>query len=83
MHTVCYLPEQVEHEGLVPHVFAYRGSAGSKGSVSEALGYVMSLSIYDVHITVRVLIAGSMHMGPVGGPFLNEGPHEIMHNKEF
>ena len=83
MYAIHYLPEQVECEGLVPHVFAYRGSARSKGSVNEALGDFVGLSIHDAHIMVRILIAGSMCMGPVGGPFLNEGPHEVMHNEEF
>ena len=83
MYAIHYLPEQVEREGLVPHVFTYCGSAGSKGSVNKALGDVMGLSIHDAHVTVRILIADSMCVGPVGGPFLNEGPHEIMHNEEF
>ena len=43
----------------------------------------MGLSVHDANIMVRILIADSVSMGPVGGPFLDEGPHEIMHNEEF
>ena len=43
----------------------------------------MGLSVHDVYIMVRILVAHSVSAGPVGGPFVDEGPHEIMHNKEF
>ena len=43
----------------------------------------MGLSVHDPYITVRILVTDLVSMGPVGGPFLNEGPHEIMHDEEF
>ena len=43
----------------------------------------MGLSVHNTYITVRILVADSVSMGPVEGPFLHEGPHEIMHNEEF
>ena len=43
----------------------------------------MGLSIHDPYIMVRILVTDLVSAGPVGGPFLNEGPHEIMHDEEF
>ena len=43
----------------------------------------MDLSIHNPYITSGILIPDLVSMGPVGGPFLYEGPHEIMHDDEF
>ena len=43
----------------------------------------MGLSIHDPYITFGILVTDSVSTGPVGGPFLNKGPHEIMHDNEF
>ena len=43
----------------------------------------MGLSVHDPYIAVRILIADLVGVSLVRGPFLNEGPHEIMHNQEF
>ena len=43
----------------------------------------MGLSIHDPYIAIRILIADSVGTSLVGGPFLDEGPHEIMHDQEF
>ena len=40
----------------------------------------MGLSIHDPYITVRILVTDSVGVSLVGGPFLDEGPHEVMHN---
>ena len=39
---------------------------------------------HDLYIVVQEsLFTDSVSAGPVGGPFLDEGPHEIMHDEEF
>ena len=43
----------------------------------------MGLSIHDPYITFRILVTDLVSTGAVGGPFLHEGPHEIMHDDEF
>ena len=43
----------------------------------------MDLSIHDPYITSRILIPDLVSTGPVGGQFLHEGPHEIVHDDEF
>ena len=43
----------------------------------------MDLSIHDLHITSGILVPDLVSVGPVGGQFLHEGPHEIMHDDEF
>ena len=43
----------------------------------------MDLSVHDPYITFRILVPDLVSMGPVGGPFLHEGPHEIVHGDEF
>ena len=43
----------------------------------------MGLSIHDPYITSGILITDLVSVGPVGGPFLHKGPHEIMHDDEF
>ena len=39
----------------------------------------MDLGVYNSDITSGILVSISVHVGPVGGLFLNEGPHEVMH----
>ena len=41
----------------------------------------MDLSVHDPYITSRILVPDLVSVGPVGGPFLHEGPHEIMHDE--
>ena len=43
----------------------------------------MDLSVHDLYIMSRTLVPDLVSMGPVGGPFLHEGPHEIVHDDEF
>ena len=43
----------------------------------------MDLSIHNPYITSGILIPDLVSMGPVGGPFLHEGPHEVMHDDKF
>ena len=43
----------------------------------------MGLSVHDPYITFGILVTDSVSAGPVGGPFLDEGPHEIVHDDEF
>ena len=43
----------------------------------------MGFSVHDPYITFRILVTDSVSTSPVGGPFLDEGPHEIMHDNEF
>ena len=39
----------------------------------------MDLRVHNPYIMSRILVPGLVSMGPVGGLFLNEGPHEIVH----
>ena len=43
----------------------------------------MDLRVHNPYIMSKILIPGLVSTGPVGGQFLNEGPHEIMHYHEF
>ena len=43
----------------------------------------MGLSIHDPYIMFQILVTDSVSAGLVGGPFLDEGPREIMHDNEF
>ena len=43
----------------------------------------MDLRVHNPYITSRILVPGLVSMGPVGGLFLNEGPHEIVHYHEL
>ena len=43
----------------------------------------MDLRVYNLDITSGILISISVHVGPVGGLFLNEGHHEVMHYHEL
>ena len=43
----------------------------------------MGLRLHNSNIMSRVLVSISVLMGPVGGLFLNEGPHEVMHYHEL
>ena len=44
----------------------------------------MGLSIHDpVHHNPNSLITDSVSLCLAGGPFLDEGPHEIMHDDKF
>ena len=43
----------------------------------------MDLRVHNSDITSGILVSISVHVGPVGGLFLNEGPHEVMHYHEL
>ena len=43
----------------------------------------MDLRVHNPYITSRILVPGLVSVGPVGGQFLNKGPHEIVHYHEF
>ena len=43
----------------------------------------MDLGVYNSDISSGILISVSVRMGPVGGLFLNEGPHEVVHDHEL
>ena len=40
----------------------------------------MGLSLHDSYIAVRILITDSVVTSLAGGPLLDEGPHEVMHD---
>ena len=82
-YTIGYLPQHINGQGLVPNVFTDCWSARLKGLVNNVLGDIMDLRIHNLDTTSRVPVSISVLMGPVGGLFLNEGPHEIMHHHEF
>ena len=82
-YTVCYFPQHIDCQGLVLHVFINHWSTGSKSPVDNALGDVMDLGVHNSYIMSRILVPILVGIGPVGGLFLNEGPHEIMHYHEL
>ena len=43
----------------------------------------MDLRVHNSYITSRIPVPILVSMGPVGGLFLNEGPHEIVHYHEL
>ena len=43
----------------------------------------MDLRVYNSDIVSGILVSILVHVGPVGGLFLNEGPHEVMHYHEL
>ena len=43
----------------------------------------MDLRVHNPYITSGILVPGLVIAGPVGGLFLNEGPHEIVHYHEL
>ena len=43
----------------------------------------MGLSFNDSYIAIRILVDDSVGASLAGGPFLDEGPHEVMHNQEL
>ena len=82
-YTIGYLPQHVNCQGLVPNVFADCWSARSEGLANNVLGDVMDLRIHNSNIMSGVPVSFSVLTGPVGGLFLNEGPHEVMHYHEL
>ena len=82
-YTMGYLPQHVNCQGLVPNVFADCWLAGSEGLANNVLGDVMDLGIHNLNIASRVPVSFSVLVGPVGGLFLNEGPHEVVHYHEL
>ena len=82
-YTIGYLPQYISCQGLVPNVFADCWSAGLKGLVNNVLGDIMDLGIHNLDIVSGVPGSISVLTGPVGGLFLNEGPHEVMHYHEL
>ena len=43
----------------------------------------MDLRVYNSDITSGILVSILVHVGPVGGLFLNEGSHEVVHYHEL
>ena len=43
----------------------------------------MDFRVHNSDISSRIPVPILVHMGPVGGLFLNEGPHEVVHNHEL
>ena len=43
----------------------------------------MDLRVHNPYITSGILVPGLVSVGPVGGQFLNKGPHEIVHYHEL
>ena len=82
-YTICYFPQHIDGQGLVLHIFTNHWSTGSKGPVDNALGNIMDFGVHDSDISPRIPVPLSVGMGPVGGLFLNEGPHEIVHYHEL
>ena len=82
-YTIGYLPQHINCQGLVPNVFTDCWLARLKGPANNALGDVMGLSLHNSNIASRVPASISVLMGPVGGLFLDEGPHEVMHYQEL
>ena len=82
-YTVGYLPYHVNCQGLVPNIFTDCWLARSKGLVNNVLGDIMDLRVHNSDITSRIPVSISVHSDPVGGLFLNEGPHEVMHHHEL
>ena len=82
-YTIGYLPQHVNCQHLVPNIFTDCWSAGSKGPVNYILGDVMDLRVHNLNITSGVPVSISVLTGPVGGLFLNEGSHEVMHYHEL
>ena len=82
-YTIRYLPQHVNCQGLVPNIFTDCWSAGLEGPANNALGDVMDLKIHNLNFASGVPVSFSVLMGPVGGLFLNEGPHEVMHYHEL
>ena len=82
-YTVGYLPQHINCQHLVPNIFTDCWLAGSKGPVNYILGDVMDLRVHNSNIASGVPVSISVLMGPVGGLFLNEGPHEVMHYHEL
>ena len=78
-YTVGYLPQHVNCQGLVLSIFTDCWSAGLKGLVNNTLGDIMDLRVHNSDIMSGILVSILVHTGPVGGLFLNEGPHEVMH----
>ena len=39
----------------------------------------MDLGVYNPNIASGILVSILVHVGPVGGLFLNKGPHEVVH----
>ena len=40
----------------------------------------MGLSFNNSHIAVRILVADSVGVSLAGGPFLDKGPHKVVHD---
>ena len=43
----------------------------------------MDLRVQNLYIMSGILVPGLVSVGPVGGQFLNKGPHEIVHYHEL
>ena len=82
-YTVGYLPQHINCQGLVLSIFTDCWSTRSKGPVNNTLGDIMDLGVYNSDIASGILVSILVCAGPVGGLFLNEGPHEVMHYHEL
>ena len=82
-YTVGYFPQHINCQGLVLSIFTDCWLARLEGPVNNTLGDIMDLRVYNSDITSRILVSILVCVGPVGGLFLNEGPHEVMHYHEL
>ena len=73
---------KIEH-CITKRKFTNHWSTGLKGLVNNALGDVMDLGVHNPYIMSGILVPILVSVGPVGGLFLNEGPHEIVHYHEL
>ena len=66
---------------FVPHIFTHRWSAGSKGSGQQGSERCHGPQCpQPVHHGPESLLLILVSTCLAGGPFLDEGPHEIMHD---
>ena len=82
-YSIGYLPQHINGQGLVPNIFTDCWLARSKGLANNVLGDIMDLRIHNSNITSAVPVLISVLTGPVGGLFLNKGPHEVVHYHEL
>ena len=82
-YTICYFPQHIDSQGLVLCILANCWSTRSKGPINSTLGNIMDIGVHDSDISPRIPVPLSVGMGPVGGLFLHEGPHKIMHYDEL
>ena len=82
-YTIGYLPQHINCQGLVPNIFTDCWLARLKGPANSVLGDIMDLGVHNSNIMSGVPVSILVLVGPVGGLFLNEGPHEVVHYHEL